>query len=260
MDLGLAGRTAFVAASSQGLGFACARSLAREGAAVTLNGRDGDKLARAAEALHDELDGAQVTWVAADLTTREGRAAILAQVPAVDVLVTNNAGPPPGSLADWDADALVAALQANAVPAVELLRAYVPGMRERRFGRVVNITSAMVKSPAADMGLSASARAALTAISKSVAVDAAADNVTVNNLLPERIDTPRQEFMAQRRMTTEGIDRDEAYRRITATIPAGRLGRPDEFGDACAFLCSAQAGYISGQNLQLDGGAYRGLV
>jgi 3-oxoacyl-[acyl-carrier protein] reductase len=260
MDLGLTGRTAFVAASSQGLGYACARSLAREGVAVTLNGRDDENLARAADALRAEVDGARVTRVAADLTTGEGRDTIVAAVPDVDILVTNNAGPPPGVLADWDAEALVGALRANAVPAVELMRAYVPGMRARRFGRVVNITSAMVKSPAADMGLSTSARAALTAISKSIAVGAAPDGVTVNNLLPERIDTPRQEFMAQRLMTKHGIDRDEAFRRIASTIPVGRLGRPEEFGDACAYLCSAQAGYISGQNLQLDGGAYRGLV
>ncbi|NHT16110.1 SDR family oxidoreductase [Cellulomonas sp. IC4_254] len=260
MDLGLAGRTAFVAASSQGLGYACARSLARESVAVTLNGRDGDKLARAVDALQDDLPGAALAWVAADLTTAEGRAAVVAAVPDADILVTNNAGPPPGQLADWDEDALVGALRANAVPAVELMRHYLPGMRARGFGRVVNITSAMVKSPAADMGLSTSARAALTAISKSVSVAVAPDGVTVNNLLPERFDTPRQEFMVRRRMAAEGIDRDEARRRIAATIAAGRLGRPEELGDACAFLCSAQAGYISGQNLQLDGGSYRGLV
>ncbi|MEU2679406.1 SDR family oxidoreductase [Streptomyces sp. NPDC007107] len=261
MDLGLTGRTAFVAASSQGLGYACARSLAREGVAVTLNGREQTKLAAAAEALREETGGgAQVSWVVADLTTREGRAAIVAAVPSADILVTNNAGPPPGTLDDWDEDALVGALRANMVPAVQLMRAYVPGMRERTFGRIVNITSAMVKGPAYEMGLSTSARSALTAISKSISNDVVADNVTVNNLLPERIDTPRQEFMAQRMMAAQGIDRDEARRRIASTVAAGRLGRPEEFGDACAFLCSAQAGYISGQNLQLDGGSYRGVL
>ncbi|MFF2329545.1 MULTISPECIES: SDR family oxidoreductase [unclassified Streptomyces] len=261
MDLGLTGRTAFVAASSQGLGYACARSLAREGVAVTLNGREQTKLAAAAEALREEIGGgAQVSWVAADLTTREGRAAIVAAVPSPDILVTNNAGPPPGTLDDWDEDALVGALRANTVPAVQLMRAYVPGMRERQFGRIVNITSAMVKGPAYEMGLSTSARSALTAISKSISNDVVADNVTVNNLLPERIDTPRQEFMAQRMMAAHGIGRDEARRRIASTVAAGRLGRPEEFGDACAFLCSAQAGYISGQNLQLDGGSYRGTL
>ncbi|GAA3880692.1 SDR family oxidoreductase [Leifsonia kafniensis] len=260
MDLGLTDRTAFVAASSQGLGFACARSLAREGVAVTLNGRGADKLAAAGELLRHDVPGARVTWVAADLTTGEGRETIIAAVPDVDILVTNNAGPPPGRLDDWDELALVEALRANMVPAVQLMRAYIPGMRARRFGRIVNITSAMVKSPAYEMGLSTSARAALTAISKAISNDVASDNVTVNNLLPERFDTPRQEFMAQRMMAAQGIDRDEARRRIASTIAAKRLGRPEEFGDACAFLCSAQAGYISGQNLQLDGGSYGGLV
>ncbi|TIC79301.1 SDR family oxidoreductase [Nocardioides sp. GY 10127] len=260
MDLGLTGRTAFVAASSQGLGLACARSLAREGAHVWLNGRDEKKLADAAARLRAELPGAVVAHVAADLVTDAGRAAILEAVPAADVLVTNNAGPRPGALEDWDAEALRGAVDATLVPAVELIRAYVPGMRERRFGRIVNITSAMVKSPAADMGLSTSARAALTAIAKSVSKAVAIDNVTVNNLLPERIDSPRQEFMIQRRMAAEGVDHAEARRRIASTIAAGRLGTPEEFGDACAYLCSAQAGYVSGQNLQLDGGSYEGLI
>ena len=260
MDLRIAGRVAFVAASSQGLGLACARSLAREGVRVTLNGRDEVTLAAAASALRAELPDAEVAWIAADLTTREGRERIVAQLPEVDILVTNNAGPAPGALADWDEDALIGALRANAIPAVELMRAWLPGMRARRFGRVVNITSAMVTSPAADMGLSASARTALTAISKSIGREAVADDVTINNLLPERIDTPRQAFMAERRMQREGIDREEAYRRIADTIAAKRLGRPGEFGDACAFLCSAQAGYISGQNLHLDGGTYEGLI
>jgi len=260
MDLGLIGRTAFVAASSQGLGYACARSLAREGVAVTLNGRDEAKLAAVAGTLRDELPDATIGYVAADLTTQTGRDAICRAVPAVDILVTNNAGPAPGELDEWDEEAIVGALRANMVPAVQLMRAYIPGMRERGFGRVVNITSAMVKSPAYDMGLSTSARAALTAISKSISNGVVADSVTINNLLPERFDTPRLEFMAQRMMAAHGIDRDEARRRITSTIGAKRLGRPEEFGDACAFLCSVQAGYISGQNLQLDGGSYEGLL
>jgi 3-oxoacyl-[acyl-carrier protein] reductase len=260
MDLGLTGRSALVAASSQGLGYACARSLAREGVAVTINGRDDVKLAAAAQTLGQEVPDADIQRIAADLTTKDGRAAIIESLPDADILVNNNAGPPPGRLDDWDEDALVGALRANMVPAVELMRAYIPGMRARGFGRIVNITSAMVKSPAYDMGLSTSARAALTAISKSISGDVVADNVTINNLLPERFDTPRGEFMAQRLMSAHGIDRDEARRRIASTIAARRLGRPEEFGDACAFLCSAQAGYISGQNLQLDGGSYRGIV
>ena len=260
MDLFIADRTAFVAASSQGLGLACALALAREGVAVTLNGRHESKLSDAADKIRSAVHDARVEYIAADLTTEQGRATILHARPDVDILVTNNAGPPPGALADWDRASLVAALEANTIPAVELMRAYIPGMRERQFGRIVNITSAMVKAPAADMGLSTSARAALTAISKSIGRQTIADNVTINNLLPERIDSPRQEFMARRRMDSQGISLEEAYSHIASTIAAGRLGRPEELGAACAFLCGAQAGYISGQNLQLDGGTYEGLI
>jgi 3-oxoacyl-[acyl-carrier protein] reductase len=260
MDLGIAGRRAFVAASSQGLGHACAVALAREGVHVALNGRDAAKLERAADAVRDAVPDAQVTVVAADLTTVDGRAAITAAVPEVDILVTNNAGPAPGELGDWDAASVLGAVEANLIPAVELMRHYIPGMRMRRFGRVVNITSAMVKSPAYEMGLSASARAGLTAISKSISREVVADNVTINNLLPERIDTPRQRFMAERVMAREGVDLAEARRRIASTIAAKRLGRPEEFGDTCAFVCSAQAGYMSGQNIQVDGGSSGGLL
>ncbi|MEF2070714.1 SDR family oxidoreductase [Consotaella aegiceratis] len=260
MELGIADRSAFVCASSQGLGLACARSLAREGVSVTLNGRDAEKLAAIAESLRKDVPGAAVDCVAADLTSREGRAAILEAKPDIDILVTNNAGPPPGALDDWDEAALIGAINANMLPAVQLMRAYIPGMRQRGFGRIVNITSAMVKSPHYMMGLSTSARAALTAISKAISREVVADNVTINNLLPERIDTPRQEFMVKRKMDEMGISREEA-RRITAeSIAAKRMGRPEEFGDACAYLCSAQASFISGQNLQLDGGSYDGLI
>lgn len=260
MDLGISGRLAFVCASSQGLGLACATALAREGARVVLNGRDAEKLTRVADALRTDLPGADVDFIAADLTRPEDRAAILQRFPKVDILVTNNAGPPPGALADWDEAALLSAMGANMIPAVQLIRAWVPGMQTRRFGRVVNITSAMVKAPHYMMGLSTSARAGLTAICKAISREVVADNVTINNILPERIDTPRQEFMAQRLMAREGITRDEARARASSTIAAKRFGLPGEFGDACAFLCSAQAGFISGQNLQLDGGSYEGLV
>jgi 3-oxoacyl-[acyl-carrier protein] reductase len=260
MDLGIKGRTALICASSQGLGLACARSLAREGVSVTLNGRDAAKLETVAAGLRAEIEGAAVDFIAADLTTTEGRAAILAARPDADILVTNNAGPPPGGLEDWDEAAILGAVGANFLPAIQLMRAYIPGMQARRFGRIVNITSAMVKSPHYMMGLSTSARAGLTAISKAISRSVVADNVTINNILPERIDTPRQEFMAQRLMKQHGIDRDEARRRSVETIAAKRFGRPEEFGDACAYLCSAQASFISGQNLQLDGGSYDGLI
>ena len=163
-------------------------------------------------------------------------------------------------LADWDEAAILGAVNANMLPAIQLMRAFIPGMRQRKFGRIINITSAMVKSPHYVMGLSTSARAGLTAISKAISKDVVIDNVTINNLLPERIDTPRQEFMAQRIMAQQGVDREEARRQIADTIAAKRFGLPVEFGDACAFLCSVQAGFISGQNLQLDGGSYEGLI
>ncbi|MBL8384316.1 MAG: SDR family oxidoreductase [Burkholderiales bacterium] len=259
MDLGLKGRKAVLCASSQGLGLACATALAREGAEVWINGRDPGRLA-AAQAAIVAATGAVAHCVAADITTDAGRAALVAACPEADILVNNNAGPPPGSLADWDHAAWIAALEQNMLAPILLIRAYLPGMRARRFGRIVNITSAMVKSPRPHMALSTAARTGLTAFSKSVSIEAAADNVTINNLLPERIDTPRQAFMAERMMRLHGIDRAEARRRIAETVAAKRFGRPEEFADACAFLCAAQAGFISGQNLQLDGGSYPGLI
>lgn len=259
MDLGIQGKTALVCASSQGLGYACALALAQEGCEVFINGRDLPKLERAAEALRRET-GATVTPVRADVATEAGRAALLAACPAPDILVNNNAGPPPGQLADWDHAAWIGALESNLLAATFLIQAILPRMRERRFGRIVNITSAMVKSPHAAMGLSTAARAALTALCKALSREAIVDNVTLNNLLPERFDTPRQAFMAQRLMREQGISLDDARRQITDTVPAKRFGDPAEFGAACAFLCSARSGFMTGQNLQLDGGAYAGLI
>ena len=259
MDLEIAGRKAIVCASTQGLGRACATALAREGCVVTINGRSAERAQQIAREITAET-GATVHGVGADITTEAGRAALLAACPDADILVNNNAGPPPGKLADWDHDQWLGALESNMLAPALLIRALVPGMRARKFGRIVNITSAMVKSPRPMMALSTGARAGLTAFCKSLSLDVAVDNVTINNLLPERIDTPRQEFMAQRLMREQGVSHDEARRQIMATIPAGRFGRPEEFGAACAFFCSSQSGYITGQNLQLDGGAYVGLV
>ena len=198
--------------------------------------------------------------VAADIATEAGRQALVDACPEADILINNNAGPPPGKLEDWHHDAWIAALESNMLAPILLIRAFIPGMRARKFGRIVNITSAMVKSPRPHMALSTTARTGLTAFSESLSFDAVADNVTINNLLPERIDTPRQKFMAERMMTRHGINMAQARRRITETVAARRLGLPGEFADACAFLCSAQAGFISGQNLQLDGGWYQGLM
>jgi 3-oxoacyl-[acyl-carrier protein] reductase len=259
VDLGLSGRRAIVCASSRGLGYACALSLAREGAEVVLNGRNGEALQAAAERIASET-ATRPRTAAADLTTPEGRQALVAACPEADILVNNNAGPPPSDFyalrrADW-----AAALESNALAALELIQALTPGMRARKFGRVVNITSAMVKSPRPGMELSTAARAALTAACKALSRTLAPDNVTINNMLPERFDTDRQVFMARRMMAEHGYSYEEARARIVSTIPARRFGEPREFGDACAFLCGAQAGFISGQNIQLDGGAYDGLV
>jgi 3-oxoacyl-[acyl-carrier protein] reductase len=259
MDLGIAGRQAIVCASSQGLGLACATALLNEGVDVVINGRDAAKLKRVSSEL-TAATGRAVRYVAADITTDSGRNAVIAACPDADILVNNNAGPPPGALPDWDHAAWLAAFESNMIAPMLIIRALLPGMRSRKFGRIVNITSAMVKAPHPLMGLSTAARTALTAACKSVSMGAAADNVTINNLLPQQIDTPRQEFMAQRRMREQGITRDEARHQMVSMTAAKRFGRPEEFAAACAFLCSAQAGFISGQNLQLDGGSYVGLI
>lgn len=259
MDLGIRGRRAIVCASSRGLGFACANALAREGVDVTLNARGEEGLAFAAEAIRS-AHGVEVGLAVGDIAEESTRAALLAACPEPDILVNNNGGPPPGRFQDWDRDAWVAALDANMLAPVLLLRAVLDGMVERRFGRVVNVTSAMVKTPLSPMGLSTAARTALTAMSKALSRDVASANVTINNLLPERIDTDRQKGMAELRAKLGGVTVEQAYDEMKASVAAGRLGRPEEFGDACAFLCSVQAGFISGQNLQLDGGSYAGLL
>ncbi|WP_025597397.1 SDR family oxidoreductase [Burkholderia sp. WSM2230] len=259
MNLGLDSKNALVCASSRGLGLACATALAREGCNVTINGRNKEALDDAAARI-EAATGRRPVIVRADLNSEAGRAALTEACPSPDILVNNNAGPEPGKIADWSREDWLAAIEANMLAPIFLIKHYLPGMRERRFGRIVNITSAMVKSPSATMGLSAAVRAAVTALSKSVQRDAVVDNVTINNLLPERFDTDRQKYMAERMSKKDGISVAEAKQRIAATIAAKRLGDPQEFGDACAFLCSAQAGFISGQNLQLDGGSYAGLV
>jgi 3-oxoacyl-[acyl-carrier protein] reductase len=259
VDLGIAGRRAIVCASSRGLGFACANALAREGVHVTLNGRTAATLDAAVEQLR-QRHGVTVTSVCGDIVDPLVRAELLATCPEPDIVVTNNGGPTPGRFADWERDEWIAALDSNMLAPLALIRDVLPGMVERRFGRIVNITSAMVKTPLSPMGLSTGARAGLTSVAKALSKDVAHANVTINNLLPERIDTERQRQMAELHSKMAGITLDEAYAAMARTIAAGRLGRPEEFGDACAFMCSAQAGYMSGQNLQLDGGSYHGLM
>jgi 3-oxoacyl-[acyl-carrier protein] reductase len=258
MDLGLDGRTAIVCASSGGLGLACASSLAAEGVAVTVNGRTVETLHDARDRLAD-THGVAVQAVAGDITQPATQDALLEVCPEPDILVNNNGGPTPGRFADWRRDDWVDALDANMLTPLEMIRRVLDGMVERGFGRIVNITSAMVRTPLSPMGLSTGARTGLTSVAKALSREVAAANVTINNILPERIDTGRQRQMAELQAALADITVEEAYARIASSIAAGRLGRPHEVGDACAFLCSAQAGYISGQNLQLDGGSFPGV-
>jgi len=259
MDLGIRGRQAIVMASSRGLGRACAESLAREGVDVVVNGRDATTLSAVADELHARY-GVTVRPVVGDVTEPATRGALSEACPEPDILVTNNGGPAPAPYGAWDRHQWIGALDANLLAPVLMVQVVLDGMVARRFGRVVNITSAMVKAPIGAMGLSSGARAALTAALKGVSRDVAHANVTINNLCPERFDTERQRQMAELASTVKGIGRDVAYDEIRATIAARRLGDPAELGDACAYLCSAQAGYLSGQSISLDGGSYPGLL
>jgi 3-oxoacyl-[acyl-carrier protein] reductase len=259
MDLGIKGRTALVCGSSRGLGRACAEALAREGVNVVLNGREPTSL----EATVGEVGAiatGTVAGVAADLSTADGRAALLDACPPPDILVNNNGGPRPGSFADTDYESWLETLEANMVAPLMLTHAVIEGMKERRFGRIVNITSAMVTTPRPHMVMSAGARAGLTGAMKGIALEAVRYNVTVNNMLPERFDTDRQHRMAQAAMKREDISYEEARKRQVASIAAKRLGDPKEFGATCAFLCSDFAGFMSGQNVHLDGGSYPALI
>lgn len=259
MDLGIEGRHAIVCASSRGLGKACALSLAREGVNVIINGRDEEALQNTKVEIEREARG-NVTAVVADIDSDEGRQAMLQACPAPDILVNNNGGPPPGAFLQWEEQDWLNALQSNLLAPVFFIKTVLPHMQEQKFGRIVNITSAMVKTPRAPMGLSTTARSGLTALCKGLSLDVAKDNVTINNILPERFDTDRQKQMAELAVAFKKITMEEARAEIAETIAAKRMGQPSEFGDACAFLCSAQAGFISGQNLQMDGGSYPGLI
>jgi len=248
-----------VCASSQGLGRACAEALSSEGVDVVINGRDAAKLERAAAEIR-AAGGGEVTFVAADITTDEGRDTLLAACPAPDIVVLNNRGPRPGSLDEVTDDDLQVALDLHFWTPIKILQRVVPGMCERGFGRIVSITSAMVTTPRPSMIASTGARTGATAVLKAVAGDVARYDVTINCLLPERIDSPRQHEMANIAVERDGITYEQARARMADSISAKRLGRTSEFGAACAFLCSVQASFISGSNLHLDGGSYPGLV
>src|ERR1700720_3043154 len=257
MDLGIAGRKAIVCASSRGLGRACAHRLAEAGCEVVINGLDKDRLAATAEDLR-KATGAKIIPVVADVASPEGQKALFAACPEPDILVNNNAGPPFRDFRELDRQKMIDGVVGNMMLALELIQKAIDPMVARKFGRIVNITSGSVKMPLVGLDLSSGARAGLTAFLAGVARSVAASNVTINFLLPGMFDTDRLrsgiELVAKRR----GISIETARSERMATAPAKRFGQPDEFGAACAFLCSAQAGYITGQNLLIDGGAFPG--
>ena len=259
MDLGLQGKKAIVCAASRGLGKACAMSLAREGVNVALIARRPVVLEEAAEEIR-QATGADVTAIAGDVTTEDGRTRILAACPAPDILINNAGGPPPGNFRDWSRDDWIKALDANMLTAIALIKATVDGMIERRFGRIVNITSSAVKAPISVLGLSNGARAGLTGFVAGIARETVRHNVTINSLLPGPFDTDRLTGTTRLAAEKSGRPFDELWAERAAANPAGRYGQPEEFGDACAFLCSQQAGYITGQNLLIDGGGYPGTL
>ncbi|WP_066270003.1 SDR family oxidoreductase [Hydrogenophaga palleronii] len=257
MDLGLRGRRALVCGASKGLGRACAAALAAEGVLVTIVARGEEELRLAA---HDIgcSSGMPVGYVACDITTEHGRSAALASLPHPDILVTNAGGPPPGDFRDWSRDDWLAALDANMLAPIALIRSTLDGMINRRFGRVLNITSAAVKAPIGELGLSNGARSGLTGFVAGLARTAVRHNVTINNLLPGYFETDRLKALFDARARQADIAPEAGREDELAQAPARRFGQPTEFGAACAFLASAHAGYITGQNLLMDGGAYPG--
>jgi 3-oxoacyl-[acyl-carrier protein] reductase len=257
MDLGIAGRKAVVCASSKGLGKACARALAQAGCEVVINGRDRAKLDAAAAELRT-LTGARITAVAADVATAEGQAALLEACPQPDILVNNNGGPPYKDFRELSRAQMIDGVIANMISGIELIQKVIEPMCARGFGRIVNITSSSVKAPLAGLDLSSGARAGLTAFLAGVARTVADKNVTINYILPGAFDTDRLRSNLSRNAEQRGKDVAEIAAQRIAAIPAKRFGNPDEFGAACAFLCSAQAGYITGQNLLIDGGGFPG--
>lgn len=254
MDLGLKGKRALVCASSKGLGRGCAEALAAAGVDLVLNARGADALEDTAAALRHAY-GVQITAIAADITTEAGRAQVLDAAGSVDILVTNAGGPPPGLWSDWDREDFIRALDANMLTPIALMKALLPGMIAKGWGRVVNITSQSVKAPIAQLGLSNAARTGLTGYVAGTARQVAPHGVTINNLLPGIHDTDRAKSLDAGVMKAEGIDAAEARARRAATIPVRRYGTAEEFGATCAFLCSVHAGFIVAQNILLDGGA-----
>jgi 3-oxoacyl-[acyl-carrier protein] reductase len=259
MDLGIAGRTAIVCASSRGLGRACALELARAGCRVIVNGRDEATLAATRDAIARET-GAEVIAVPGDVTDERVRAALIEAAGEVDILVNNAGGPPARDFRKVDREAMLKGVEAQMIAPIQLIQAVIDGMVSRRFGRIVNITSGSVKMPIAGLDLSSGARAGLTGFLAGVARSVAHGNVTINHLLPGSFDTDRIASLVAGQAKASGKGEAEVRAAREASVPAKRFGRPEEFGAACAFLCSAQAGYITGQSLLIDGGAFPGIL
>jgi len=256
MDLGIGGRLAIVCASSKGLGLGCAEELAANGVNLIMNARSADVLNASAERLRNTY-GVNIKAIAADITTEEGRAAVLgAADKTIDILVNNAGGPPPGDFRDWEREDWISALNANMLTPIELIKAVIDPMIDQRFGRIVNITSGSVKNPIPQLGMSNGARAGLTGFCAGIARQVARHNVTINNLLPGQFNTDRISSLFQARAEKEGRSIQEIRASAEAANPCGRIGEINEFGQACAFLCSAHAGYVVGQNLLIDGGAF----
>lgn len=246
MDLGIKGRNAIVCAASQGLGKACATALAREGVNVLINGRDADALEAAARDIRRQAPDVSVSVVAGSVVDASCRAAMLERIPRPDILVNNAGGPPPGDFRNWSRDDWIAAIDTNMLSAIEMIRLTLDGMVERAFGRIINLTSSTVRVPIPVLGLSNAARAGLTNFVFGLVPQVSRNGVTINNLLPGPFDTNRLRHSK------------ELTRHLTTNAVAGRVGNPDELGATCAFLCSRYAGYLTGQNILMDGGLYPG--
>jgi len=259
MDLGIKGKWALVGGASKGLGLGCAQALAEAGVNVVMVARGAEALSAAAQAIR-QRDGVQVIDIATDITTEQGRNQALAAHSELDIVVTNAGGPPPGDFRDWNREQWLAAIDANMLTPIELIKATVDGMAARGFGRVVNITSGAVKAPIDVLGLSNGARSGLTGFVAGLARQKrlAAHNVTINNLLPGWFDTDRVKKVLAGAAAKSGTSVQQQFDARLGGIPAGRIGTPDEFGQTCAFLCSQHAGYITGQNILMDGGSYPG--
>jgi 3-oxoacyl-[acyl-carrier protein] reductase len=257
MDLGIKGRTALVCAASKGLGRGCAEALAAEGVNLVIVARTAQTLEATAAAIRAQY-GVDVRAVACDITTAAGHDAALAACPAPDILVNNAGGPPPGDFRDFSRDDWIKALDGNMLTPIELIKRSIDGMIERGFGRIVNITSSSVKAPIDVLGLSNGARSGLTGFVAGLARKVAATGVTINNLLPGAFDTDRIATTLAAQAKSQNISLEEARTRREKSLPAGRFGTPEEFGKACAYLCSAHASYVTGQNFLIDGGAYPG--